>query len=291
MSWRRQHHALAFSYGSYDPGVACLCYTALTLWVLGYPEQALQRSHEALTLAHDLSHPFSLVYALLFTSMHHQLRQEGHIVQERVEAAIALSTEHGFPFWLAQGTLFRGWALAERGHRAKGIRQIREGLAAWQATGSEIFRSYFLAVLAEAYGTDAQIAEGLSAAAEALVFVEKTEERFYEAELYRLKGELTLKKFNVQGSQFKGEDEAEDCFQQAIAIAQKQAAKSWELRAVTSLARLWQGQGKRTEARELLAPVYNWFTEGFDTADLKDAKMLLDALLVDRAKNRYNPHR
>ena len=270
----RQHHSLAFSYGSYDPGVACLCYTAWVLWMLGYPEQALQRSQEAMTLAHDLSHPFSLVYALLFTAMHHQLRQEGRVVQERVEAAIALSTEHGFPFWLAQSTLFRGWALAEQGHRAKGIRQIREGLAAWQATGSEIFRSYFLAVLAEAYGTDGQIAEGLSAAAEALVFVEKTEERFYEAELYRLQGELLL-----QHSPNNSLD-AETCFKKAIAIAQHQQAKSWELRTATSLARLWQEQGKRVEARELLAPVYDWFTEGFDTRDLIDAKTLLDALAV-----------
>ena len=204
--------------------------------------------------------------------MLHQLRGEGHAGQDRAETAIALSTEQEFPVWLGWGTLFRGWALAEQGHRAEGISQIREGLAACQATGSELYQSQLLAVLAEAYGKDAQVEKGLRTVAEGLAFVERTEEHYYEAELYRLKGELTL----MAETQKPKVEEAEACFQQALEVARKQQAKSWELRAATSLARLWQSQGKTAEARDLLVPVYEWFTEGFDTADLQDAKELLE---------------
>ncbi len=185
---------------------------------------------------------------------------------------MALSTGQGFAFWLAMGTMLRGWALAEQGQVEEGIAQIREGLAAWRATGSELWRSHLLTLLAEAYGKGGQAEEGLTAVDEALAIVERTEERFYEAELHRLKGELLLQQFPDT------HPEAEACFHQSIAVARRRQAKSWELRAATSLARLWQQQGKQTEARELLAPVYNWFTEGFDTADLKDAKTLLTEL-------------
>ena len=268
----QQHHSLAFSYGSFDPGVACLSYMAWALWLLGYPEQALQRSHEALSLAHDVSHPFSLAYALDFAAVLHQLRREGQADQERAEAVIALSTEQGFPQFLAMGTIFRGWALAQQGHEAEGLSQIHEGLATWQAMGVELWRSHFLALLAAAYGKDEQVENGLTTVAEALAFVERTEERFYEGELHRLKGELLLQQSHEQQS------DAAACFQHALDIARQQEARSWELRAATSLARLWQQQGKTTEARNLLTPVYDWFTEGFDTADLKDAKALLEAL-------------
>ena len=153
-----------------------------------------------------------------------------------------------------------------------GLSQLREGRAAYRATGAELLRSVFLGLLAESYAQGGQFEAGLATVVEALGVVESTGEQEYEAELYRLKGDLLLQQSQTQHA------EAEDCFEQAIAIAQRQAAKSWELRAATSLARLWQGQGKTTEERELLAPVYNWFTEGFDTADLKDAKTLLDGL-------------
>ena len=268
----QQHHALAFSYGSFDPGVACLCVAAEGLWYLGYPAQALKRNQEALALAHELSHPVSLAFALSWAAYLHQLRREGHAAQDRAEAAIALCNEQGFAFWLAWGTIFQGWALAEQGHGEEGLSQIGVGLAAFQATGAEFFRPQHLALLAEAYGKGGQAEEGLTSVDEALAFAERNEERHYDAELYRLQGELLLQQSQTRHS------EAEDCFQQAIAIAQQQAAKSWELRAATSLARLWQQQGKRAEARELLAPVYNWFTEGFDTADLLDAKSLLEDL-------------
>ena len=269
----QHHHSLAFLYGAVDPGVSCLGFATEVLWQLGYPEQALKRSHEALSLAHKLSHPFSQAYALDYAARLHQFRRERQAVQDRAEAVIPLSTEQGFPFWLAWGTSMRGWALAEQGQSKEGIAQIREGLAAMQATGAEVYRSYFLALLAEMHGKVEQAEEGLRVVEEALAFVERTEERFYEAELYRLKGEIVL-----QAGGRRPELEAEGCFHQAIDIARRQSAKSLELRASMSLALLWQQQGKSADAYQLLSEIYNWFTEGFDTPDLKDAKALLDEL-------------
>ncbi len=248
----------------------------LALWSLGYPDQALRRSHEALTLAQELSHPFSLAIALCFAAELHQYRREGRATQERAEAAITLCTEQGFALWLATGTILRGWALAEQRQGEEGIAQIRQGLVAYRAMGSELARPQFLALLAEAYGKASQPEEGLSVLAEALAVVNKTGERFCEAELYRLKGQLTLQS-QVESHKSKVE-EAEACFHKAIDIARRQQAKSLELRAVVSLSRLWQQQGKQEEARKLLSEIYNWFTEGFDTKDLQEAKALLAAL-------------
>jgi len=181
--------------------------------------------------------------------------------------------------------VLRGWALAEQGHGEEGIAQMRQGIAAYRHTGAELNLPCWLVLLAEAYGKIGKPEEGLSTLAEAVALVEKNEERYYEAELYRLKGQLTLQQFNVQGSKFKvttpqpqEEAEAEACFHKAIEIAQRQRAKSLELRAVMSLARLWQQQGKKKEARRMLAEIYGWFTEGFDTKDLQEAKALLEGL-------------
>ncbi len=197
---------------------------------------------------------------------------------------------------MAVGTIQRGWALAKQGQGEEGVVQIRRGLAAYQATEQELFRPGFLALLAEAYGKVGQAEEGLSALAEALTLVNKTGERWYEAELYRLKGTLTLQSRQSQASQRQVEDdsentnpqhpalsthaeaEAEVCFLKAIEIARKQQAKSLELRAVMSLAHLWQNQGKKEEAHEMLVEIYGWFTEGFDTKDLQEAKALLEEL-------------
>ena len=205
--------------------------------------------------------------------MLHQYRRDGQAAQEQAEAAITLSTEQGFVFWLAGGTLFRGWALAEQGWGEEGIAQIRQGMVTWRATGADRFRPYFLALLAEAYGKTDRAGEALTLLAEAGAVAQKDEDHLYEPELYRLRGELTLQS-HVQ----RPESEAEACFLNAIEIAQKQQAKSWELRASTSLARLWQQQGKSTEAHKLLSDVYSWFTEGFDTKDLQEAKALLEEL-------------
>ena len=222
-------------------------------------------------MAQELTHPFSLAFALTMAAVVHQFRREVQAVQERAEALIALSTEQGFPQWLAYGTILRGWALTAQGEGAEGIAQIHQGLVARRAMGAELQRPYFLSLLAEAYGKVGQPEEGLTVLVEALALVESME-RHWEAELHRRKGELLL----MQQGQKVGE--AEECFRQALDIARRQQAKSLELRAAMSLSRLWQQQGKQEEAHQLLAEIYAWFTEGFDTADLKEAKILLEEL-------------
>jgi predicted ATPase/class 3 adenylate cyclase len=277
---RQQHSLHAFLHGQ-DPGVFCLTHAAWTLYLLGYPDQALKRISEALALAQDLSHLNTLGNAFNSVAFIHQFRREGQAAREWAEATITLATEQGFPFWLAMGTILRGWALVEQGAIEEGITQIRQGIAAWQATGAEAVRPYFLALLAEAYGKVGQTEEGLRALTEALALVDKNGERREEAELYRLKGTLTLQS-KVPSREQSGvrspEAEAEEYFLKAIEIARRQSAKSLELRAVMSLARLWQQQGKKAEARQMLAEIYGWFTEGFDTADLQEAKALLEEL-------------
>jgi len=208
--------------------------------------------------------------------MLHQLCREEGAAEEQAETAITVSTEQGFVQMLAAAAVLRGWGLAMQGQGEEGITQIRQGLAAWQATGAGVEQPYFLVLLAEGYGKVGQSEEGLKTLAGALTQLEKTEEHRYEAELYRLKGELTLQT-SVEDRESRGK-EVEACFHKAIEIARKQQAKSLELRAVMSLSRLWQHQGKREDARQMLADIYNWFTEGFDTQDLKDAKALLEDL-------------
>jgi class 3 adenylate cyclase/predicted ATPase len=255
-----------------DPGVACLSYMAWTLWLLGYPDQALKRSHEALSLAQELAHPFSLAFALHFAAILHQLRWEERVTQQRAEAVIALSREHGFPFFLSVGTILRGWALGTQGQVVEGIAQMYQGLAAHRATGAELNRPHHLVMLVEVYRRGGQAEEGLGVLAEALAAAHETENCLYEAELYRVQGELLLVRSTEHYT------EAETCFRQALETARRQQAKSWELRAAMSLGRLWQHQGKKLAAHRLLAPIYGWFTEGFDTADVQDAKALLEAL-------------
>ncbi|HKA56370.1 MAG TPA: hypothetical protein VKJ47_22190, partial [Candidatus Binatia bacterium] len=249
--------------------------------------------HAALTLAKELAHPFSLVYAIGNTTWFHQFRRERHLTQEKAEAAIALSNEQGFALWSAWASFLRDWALAEQGQREEGVAQMYQSLAAFRATGAEQGRPYCLALLAEMHGKMGQTEEGLTVLAEALALVDKTGERFYEPELYRLKGQLVLQS-GVRGPasenpnpqhltpSAQAEAEAEACFLRAIEVARRQQAKSLELRATVSLARLWQKQDKREEARQMLAEIYGWFTEGFDTVDLQEARALLDELDRER---------
>ncbi len=289
----RQHRSYV-ALNEADPGVWALSEAALALWCLGYPDQALQKLHEALTLAQKLAHPNTLGWALYCAAWLYQYRREPQDTQARAEAAITLSHEHGFPTWLTYGTVLQGWALAMQGQGERGIAQIHQGMATAWDMGTEMARSHFLALLAEAYGKTGQSEEGLSALAEALDFVEKTGERVYEAELYRLGGELLLR----MGEEEKGRagDEKsfphspilpfplsspEACFHKAIDIARRQSAKSLELRAVVSLSRLWQQQGKQQEAHQMLAEIYGWFTEGFDTKDLQEAKALLQRFALE----------
>jgi tetratricopeptide (TPR) repeat protein len=266
-----RHSSHAFLYAGTDPQVQCQSFAAWALWHLGYPDQALQRIDDALTLAQQFSHFHSLAFALGFAARLHQFRREEQLARERAEAVMTLATEQGFPFWLAVGMGVRGWTLAEQGQMEEGIAQMRQS------------RTSFLApyALAEAYGKVGQVEKGLTVLAKALAFVEKTGMRVNEAELYRLKGELLLAQ-EVCGLPAVGfrekTEKAEECFQKAIEIAQRQQAKSLELRAVISLSRLWQQQGKRTEAHQMLTETYSWFTEGFDTKDLQEAKALLEEL-------------
>jgi predicted ATPase len=270
----QQHRSHAFLYGE-NPRVSCCSYAAWVLWGLGYPDQALQRSHEALALAHELAHPHSLAYALFYDAVLYGFRRENQGAQARAETLMGLSTDQEFALWVARGMILRGWVLTVEGQGEEGMAQMRAGLAAYQATGATLLQPYWLALLAEMYGKVAQAEEGLTALAEALALVHKTGERWWEAELHRLQGELLLM------PALPDEQQAAACFRQALAVARHQQAKSLELRAATSLARLWQGQGKRAAARELLAPTYGWFTEGFDTADLQEAKALLAALALE----------
>ena len=266
-----QRRAPVFRIGN-DPGVGCRAYAAWTLWLLGYPEQALACLHDALALAHELSHPPSLAFARCRAAFVLQCRRDVPAVHEQAEAAVALSTEQGFPQYVAQGTSVRGWALAMQGQGEAGMAQVREGIAAWQATGAALLVPYFSAVLAEVSAHLGHPEDGLQELAEAHALVEQQEERYWEAEVCRLRGVLLLRQPGTPQA------EAEAWLQRALDVARRQQAKSLELRAAMSLARLWQQQGKCGEAYELLAPVYSWFTEGFDTADLQEAMTLLNTL-------------
>ena len=266
-----QRHALVFRIGQ-DPGVTCRLYAAQALWLLGYPAQALTRVHEALALAHELSHPYSLAFARCFTAFVAQFRGDVPAVYEQAEAAVALATEQSFPLWAAMGTSFQGWALALQGRDEEGLAQVRQGITAWRATGAALHVPYLCTLLADVAARLGHREEGLQALAEAATLVEQHDERWWEAEVCRLRGVVLLRQPGTPHA------EAEACFQQALDVARGQEAKSLELRAAMSLSRLWQQQGKQDAARELLAPIYGWFTEGFDTADLQEAKALLEEL-------------
>jgi predicted ATPase len=270
LSDAQQHRAAAFLYGE-NAGVMSYSFAARALWYLGYPDQGKARNDEAVTLAQQSAHPHSLAYALNVAAHFHQYRREVRCIQERAEAAISLATEQGFPHLMIV-SLLHGWVLAQQGQAQEGVEQMHQVLIAHRGTGAVANLSYFLALLAEAHGMMAQPEAGLTVLAEALTHVDTTGERWYEPELYRLKGALLLQQASDHHL------EAESCFQHALDIARNQQAKSLELRAVMSLSRLLQQQGKRQEAYDLLAPVYGWFTEGFGTADLRDAKALLNEL-------------
>jgi predicted ATPase/class 3 adenylate cyclase len=270
----RQHAALAYVSGQ-DSGVACLSYQAWALWFLGYPDQARRRIREALTLAHKLSHPVSTAAAANIASWVYQLLRDQQAAQEQAEEAVSLSIERGFELWRAMGMIGQGWALTEQEMVDDGIARLRAGLTALRSTGREVLMPYFLSLLAQAYASALQIEEGLNTLAESQVALDDGAERWWQAELYRLRGELILRRPRFWTDD---EKEAEECFRRALSTAQEQRAKSLELRAATSLSRLWQRQGRKSEARRTLASVYDWFTEGFGTPDLQDARTLLEQL-------------
>jgi predicted ATPase len=266
-----KHGTLTAVYGE-DPGISFLAYGAVTLWCLGYPDQALRSVLAARRLAEELSHPFNVARALYFGAFTHLCRREVSRTQELAEALMELSVEQGFAL-LRQGALIlHGWCLAEQGRAEEGIGQMRQGLAGWQATGALSHRPYQLALLAQALAQEGQAQDGLTALDEALALATSSGERFLEAELHRLRGELFLTRGGSNVSDWRA---AEGCFCQALDVARQQNAKSLELRAVVSRSRLFRQQGRPVEARALLAESYGWFTEGFETCDLREAKALL----------------
>jgi predicted ATPase len=252
----------------HDPRVNCDSFLAWTLLLLGQADQALAQSRCALAWARALSQPYTLAFALHVNCIFHQLRRDGAILAERAEELVALATEHGFPHFVGTGTCFRGWALLTVGGSIEeAISRMQWGLATKRATGAEIKVPYYLGLLAEAHRRANRIADGISLLNEAVELVERTDERWYEAELYRLMAESLITKSDRQ--------DAEHWLCRALRTAQKQGARLWELRAATSMARLRRDQGERNKARDQLAGVYRCFTEGFDTPDLKEAAALL----------------
>ena len=249
-----------------DPQVSCLIYTARALWCLGYPDQA---------------HPYSLVWSQSFIADLYQLCGEDDTALTLIESSLARATAQGLPYWEARGHFMRGLVLAKQGHGAEGIAQMRRGLAAMQTTGAGLNLAYFLAQLAEAYVQAGQSDTGLATVAEALELGDKSGEHWWEAELHRLQGVLLLISQGISDQAQPNSlriAEAERCLQQALTMARRQQARALELRAAMSLSRLWRHQGRNAAARRLLVESYNWFTEGFDTADLQAARGLLDTL-------------
>jgi adenylate cyclase len=263
------HGSYAFLYGQ-DPLVGCQAYAAHALWLLGYPEQAVHLNKAALVSAQQCAHLFSLGFALRQSLVLYGYLREWQTALEQADILRTLVREHGLTQWLAGATMAQGLALAMLGDR-EGIARVRQGIRTNRSQGGRT-RPGYLIQLAEVSRVIGQEEEGLHLLNEALSVAEETGERSREAESHRLKGAFLLQQSPDNAT------EAESCFHHAMAIAQSQQAKSWELRAATSLAKLWQQQGKCDEARQVLGDVYGWFTEGFDTLDLRDAKALLDEL-------------
>jgi predicted ATPase len=278
---------LALLYG-HDPGMSSRFFAACTLWLLGYPSQARQMAMETVSLARSINHPFTLAYAYGTAALALQLRRDTADVREQAASGMRISRQLGSPHFLGFAEAMWGWVLVEEGQITEGVEHLRQGAEGWRSQGSDLWRPYWLALLAEAYGKAGRQSEGMATLKDALDVAERTHETFYLPELYRLKGEFALKQFKDEGSPSGVAStvptiparyaEAESCFQQAVALARRQQARSLELRATMSLARLLRDKNRRDEGRAMLAEIYGWFTEGFETADLKDAKALLDEL-------------
>jgi predicted ATPase len=263
----RRHRGLTAVYGE-DPGVGCRVYAAATLWHLGYPEQALRSARAARELAEELAAPFNVAQALYYGAFTHVCRRDPEQARLWSTALMYVCREHGFALLFAGGTILHGWSLAQQRHAEEGIGQMREGLAAWHATGALSHRPYHLALLAETPGRSGGAPEGLAAIDEAQALSASTGERFCEAELHRLRGELLWSRSDEAG--------AEASLREALAVARRQQSKSLELRAALSLGRLLQDRGRTDEARQPLQEAYAWFTEGWDTPDLQEARAFLD---------------
>lgn len=272
----QEHSHLGFIYGQ-DPGIISLCSTASVLWCLGYPDQALEQSRKMLAVARQVGHPFSLAAALAMDSLFHLLRRDVGALEERGKEVAKLGEEKGFLFIVGVGRFKLGWVAARQGRVEEGLAKLHQALELYRATGVRFTLTDLLGSLAEAYGMAGEIEKGLEFMSQALAEVERGGERYYEAELFRLKGELLLRKSGANDRPAL-EKEAEACFQQSLAVARRQMAKSFELRTAVSLGRLLKKQGRGSEAKKLLESIYSWFTEGFDTPDLKEAKSFIEEL-------------
>jgi adenylate cyclase len=275
----RPQHAPLLPWTDGDLEVRCQGLQALTLCYMGYPDQALSRSQQALAQAQELAHPLTEAVALTFAGCaFHALRRETQPVQEHARRLIKLSQQKHLPIFRSYGLIYQGWAQALDGAGGPAIAQIRDGLAAWRATGQRSGTPFLLGLLAEALRHSGAWDEALSTVEEALALASETGAP-HRPDLYRLKGELLNERpMPARVEQPPAADQAEACFHTAITEAQQSGARFLELRATVSLARLWAGQGKHAEARQALADVYGWFSEGFDTPDLRAAKALLDTL-------------
>ncbi len=266
-----QRHGFTVHYGQ-DADVVCLSYQALNLWLRGYPDQSLEAGHAAVALGRQLAHPYSLAFALIFNALLYLLHRDVEGVQARAEASVEIASEHGFPLIKAVGETYLGWVRAVQGQSTAGIEQIRQGIMAYQATGTRLTYPFMVAFLAQAYRSEGKSDDGLHLLTEFLSTAHATEERWSEAELYRVQGVLWL---DLDPS---ATARAEACFEQALGIARQQGAKSWALRTALSLSRLRHAQGRRDNAYQCLASVFDTFTEGFETVDLREAKAWLDTL-------------
>ncbi len=267
-----RHRELAFLYGA-DPQIVCELYAALSKWMLGYPDGARSLMNEAIRKARELSLAHTEAFALVYQAMLYQFNRQPDLARKSAEAGLKVASEHRIQQWTAWGTICHGWAEFMEADKDRGMNQLRQGLQEWYDMGQREFAvPYFLALTAEALATRGQLAEAYGMATDGLRITSKTAQGFFAAELHRLRGIFLLK----MGESNKAE--AQKSLQQSLDDARRQQAKFLELRAAVSLARLWQRQGKLEEAREMLSEIYGWFTEGFDTTDLKEAKALLDEL-------------
>ena len=266
-----EHRDSALRFGQ-DIGVSAFVQLSWALWHRGYPDRSGRAADRALAYSRELGHAHTLAHALWFAGVAAVFARDVGTVH--ANDCVMLASEHGFAHWAASGRILQGWADAQRGEATTGIALIRDGLAADEATGARLCAPFYLALLAEALAFAGKIEEALAALDDALATAAASGERGWDAEIHRLRGELTGR------LPYPDPVKAEDSFRTALAIAREQGTRGYELRAATSLARLWREQGRRGEARDLLAPLYGWFTEGFDTADLKEAKALLDELSI-----------
>jgi predicted ATPase/class 3 adenylate cyclase len=273
----RKHRSMVYTYGQ-DPAAFVLTLISWPLWFLGYPDQALRRCREAETLAHQLNHPFTSLTVAAFGTWLYQFTRNPEAVEALASQAISISTDHGFAFYRPYGLIMRGWALTERGQVSDGIAQMRTGLDEYRTTGGGSIKPSFLSPLAEAYGKMGQFKQALNVLAEAKDLADENEERWWQAELHRIKGELLLQHRGGHTAMHNDEVEAEDCFHQALGVARSQRAKSLELRAAMSLCRLWIPQSRCSEAQRLLQKSLDTFEEGFETRDLTDAKLLMEVI-------------